>query len=155
MRNRDSGCCVLGEKHLEAISAHRIQGVDACEAMVSSMEFINIHNAMEKLEVEAFEAQATEARAQIVEEIMERADLACEEVDYLVSSALRHLPPALRAMPAREAIQRFLTEQTLPIEEASAAFNHLQTQSPPEFERARSVFEMLKTFKEQIHADSP
>lgn len=106
---------------------------------------------MEKVESEAFEAQVAEARIQIVEAIMERADLACDEVDYLVSSALRHLPPALRAMPAREVIQLFLSRQN-PANEVTAEPACGSTNAPqpadPRSLQCGSVFEMLKHFKD-------
>ncbi|CAK9003813.1 unnamed protein product [Durusdinium trenchii] len=74
------------------------------------------------------EVIAEEARAKIKEEIEVRAQEACEEVDYLVASALRHLPPEIRAMPARSVIQLLDGE---PIQAAPAASSAASSSNAP------------------------
>jgi len=74
---------------------------------------------------------AEEAKTRIAEEIADRADMACDEVQYLIASALRHLPPELRAMPARQALQSLFSEQIRLNQVAQEASSSRDTPEPP------------------------
>jgi len=49
-----------------------------------------------------------ELRAELERNLKERGERACEDVDMMVASALRQLPPTWRAMPARDAFRMLL-----------------------------------------------
>lgn len=51
-----------------------------------------------------------EVREMMLEHFRKREDRSCEDIDCLVNSALRQLPPSLRLMPAREALKLFQSE---------------------------------------------
>jgi len=69
---------------------------------------------------EVLEVNARELREEITRRLHELAARACEEVDTLVSSALRQLPPNLRAMKAKEAFMLGVPE-TATLDEPSLA----------------------------------
>mmetsp|Transcript_43774 Transcript_43774/g.81706 ORF Transcript_43774/g.81706 Transcript_43774/m.81706 type:complete len:99 (-) Transcript_43774:192-488(-) len=71
-------------------------------------------------EQEILEVLAGEARAKIEKDMKERARIGCQEVESLVSAALRHLPKELRALPAREALWVF-SKQDAGLQQACAA----------------------------------
>mmetsp|Transcript_132831 Transcript_132831/g.187620 ORF Transcript_132831/g.187620 Transcript_132831/m.187620 type:complete len:131 (-) Transcript_132831:134-526(-) len=72
------------------------------------------------LDANALDAFAEEARRKLAKEINDRAKDACQEVNSLVSAALRHLPPEVRALPAREALWIFSNKETGPMQSCAA-----------------------------------
>eukprot|EP00931_Biecheleriopsis_adriatica_P028449 TRINITY_DN16959_c0_g1_i1.p1 TRINITY_DN16959_c0_g1~~TRINITY_DN16959_c0_g1_i1.p1 ORF type:complete len:144 (-),score=36.43 TRINITY_DN16959_c0_g1_i1:79-459(-) len=57
------------------------------------------------------EVCARTIKAKIARDVLEQARIACEEVDMLTKAALNQLPPQLKAMPARQALELFSKER--------------------------------------------
>lgn len=82
------------------------------------------------------EMTASELRAMIGEHLRERGERACEEIDFLVQSTLRQLPPDLRAMKASEAFKLYA--------EKDKARMHLSAHSQEAMEQKLKALEFAK-----------
>mmetsp|Transcript_49707 Transcript_49707/g.118379 ORF Transcript_49707/g.118379 Transcript_49707/m.118379 type:complete len:111 (-) Transcript_49707:63-395(-) len=80
-----------------------------------------------------------EAKEKIFNELMGRAKMSCDEVDYLVASALRHLPLELRVLPARQALQLLGAQEAASSSQAEAPATRRQVSG--------RVLEMMKCFE--------
>ncbi|CAJ1332700.1 unnamed protein product [Effrenium voratum] len=94
---------------------------------------------MDPWEERMLEVVAKEAKEKIFNELMGRAKMSCDEVDYLVASALRHLPLELRVLPARQALQLLGAQEAASSSQAEAPATRRQVSG--------RVLEMMKCFE--------